>query len=804
MKSQIKACSANKSACQNAGAAIGLSPEQRRGRAASKLSACLHADSFSGKEAGCRAVFGRGFLFVCACVFLFLSVIVLSGCSRPINAPRELSDYAGNTLFSSFSGRSPRTLDPQQSYSSDETIYVYGVYEMLYGYHYLKRPYELVPRAAEKVVVPTYYDKDGKELPADADSRLIARAVYRIPIKKGMKFAPHPAFAKDDKGNYLYHHLRAEEASKLKSPLDLPARGTREVTAEDFVYGIKRLGSPVVVSPVFGMMANHIVGLKVFADNLSREAKKLRKSGDTSWLDLRKYEISGVRAADRYTIEITLNGKYNQFSNWLSMAFFAPVPWEAEAFYHNEGFKENNISLATWPVGAGPFMLTKSLVNREHVLERNPNYRFEPYPCEGMPDDEEKGLLADCGKPTPFVDRVVMSMEKEAIPTTTKFLQGYYDSPQITRLDVGQGYLVAMGDDPDKAKLYRGKNLQFPSTIEASISYIGFNWLDPVVGAGKTPEEARRNRLLRQAISIALDWEEEIAIFSKGQGKAAHGPLPPGLFGWRDDGPEAFNDVVYKKAEDGRVVRRSIEEARELMAQAGYPDGRDAKTGKPLVLNFDWQSASPGSKAYLEWVTKQFAKLGIQLEIRATDYNRFQEKMLKGSAQIYLWGWLADYPDAENFFTLLYGPNSKVISGGGENASNYANPEFDKRFERMKDLENGPQKACLIDEMTRIVQHDAPWSFGYYPTSVAALQHWVKNAKPTQMIRYNVQYMRIDAKERVEKINEWNRPIIWPVVMIFLAAGVLVWRVRVHAAKLSARRAVEPNCSATRENEYRS
>ena len=62
-------------------------------------------------------------------------------------------------------------------------------------------------------------------------------------------------------------------------------------------------------------------------------------------------------------------------------------------------------------------MLTKSLVNREHVLERNPNYRFEPYPCEGMPDDEEKGLLADCGKPTPFVDRVVMSMEKEAIPT---------------------------------------------------------------------------------------------------------------------------------------------------------------------------------------------------------------------------------------------------------------------------------------------------------------------------------------------------------------------------------------------------
>ena len=807
MDFQSKTYSTDKSSLKNkgAGGCLAHGPlcicAESRMMTASQTSAVCRPKGFLGCERRCRAVRRKSSLIAFLCALLVLSVFILSGCSRPVNAPRDLSDYASNTLFSSFSGRSPRTLDPQESYSSDETIYVYGVYEMLYGYHYLKRPYELVPRAAEKIVVPIYYDKDGNELPADADSKDIVRALYRIPIKKGIKFAPHPAFAKDERGNYLYHHLSEEEAAKLKSPLDLPARGTREVTAEDFVYGIKRLGSPVVVSPVLGMMANHIVGLKDFADILSHEAKKKRQNGDKSWLDLRKYEIAGVRAADRYTLEITLNGKYSQFSNWLSMAFFAPVPWEAEVFYHNEGFKENNISLATWPVGAGPFMLTKSLINREHVLERNPNYRFEPYPCEGMPEDEKAGMLADCGKPTPFVDRVVMSMEKEAIPTTTKFLQGYYDSPQITRLDVGQGYLVAMGDDPDKAKLYRGKNLQFPSTIEASISYIGFNWLDPVVGAGKTPEEIRRNRLLRQAISIALDWEEEIAIFSKGQGKAAHGPLPPGLFGWRDDGPTAFNEVVYKKTEDGRIVRRSIEEAKALMVQAGYPDGRDAKTGKPLVLNFDWQSASPSSKAYLEWVTKQFAKLGIQLEIRATDYNRFQEKMLKGSAQIYLWGWLADYPDAENFFTLLYGPNSKVASGGGENASNYVNPEFDKHFARMKDLENGPEKARLIDEMTRIVQHDAPWSFGYYPTSVAALQHWVKNAKPTQMIRYNVQYMRIDAKERMEKINEWNRPIVWPVALILIAVGVLFWCVRVHAARLSAKRAVEPSRAASGKNE---
>ena len=88
----------------------------------------------------------------------------------------------------------------------------------------------------------------------------------------------------------------------------------------------------------------------------------------------------------------------------------------------------------------------------------------------------------------------------------------------------------------------------------------------------------------------------------------------------------------------------------------------------------------------MDWTARQFAKIGIQLEIRATDYNRFQDKMAKGSAQIYYWGWLADYPDAENFFTLLYGPNSKAINGAGENASNYQNARFDVLFESLRNL----------------------------------------------------------------------------------------------------------------------
>ena len=149
--------------------------------------------------------------------------------------------------------------------------------------------------------------------------------------------------------------------------------------------------------------------------------------------------------------------------------------------------------------------------------------------------------------------------------------------------------------------------------------------------------------------------------------------------------------------------------------------------------------------------------LGVQLDVRATDYNRFQDKMRRGSAQIFFWGWNADYPDAENFLFLLYGPNAKAKTGG-ENAANYDSPEYDKLFEQMKLLDDGPEKERLIARMVAIVQRDAPWMFGYFPMSGGAYQQWVGNAKPTQMVRNILQYMKIDPELRHRKIDEWNSP----------------------------------------------
>ena len=696
-----------------------------------------------------------------------------------LNAPHSLEEYREKTLFSAFSSRSPKTLDPQRSYVSDEATYVSAIYETLYQYHYLKRPYEIIPRTAEAVVHPTYLDKEGKVLPEDAPPELIAESQYDIKIRPGIQFAPHPAFVmeKDASGKMVgkYWHLTEDEARGKRSPVDFSEKATRELTAADYVYGAKRLAKPRLVSPVLSILSEHVVGLEDYAAKLA-ELEKAEKAAGTAapYFDLDRVPFDGVVALDKYTVRYRVKGKYPQFNHWLTMNFLAPMPVEADRFFSQPLLAANNFTLNTWPVGTGAFMMAKFLENRQHVLVKNPLFRGETYPCEGSPGDKEAGFLAPCGTPLPRVDKVIFDIEKEAVPLQSKFLQGYYDSPLIDRVDMGGGFAVAMGDSPEKAALYREKGLQLPKSVEAGIFYIGFNWKDPLLGGAGDKAAQERARYLRQAISIAVDWEEYVAIFEKDLGMVAHGIVPPGLFGYREDGPEAFNEVVFTKNAKGEVVRRSLDEAKALMEKAGYPGGIDQHTGKPLVLNFDYQSASQGSKSLLEWFQRQFAKLGIQLEIRATDFNRFQDKLSTGGVQIFLAGWQADYPDAENFLFLFYSPQGRV-EFGGSNETNYTSKKFDRDFARMQYLDDTPEKQQLIDRMTKRLQEDAPLLFGYFPSNVAAYHAWIDSAKPSGMVKNHLQYLGVNAAERVEKIKAWNHPILWPLVLIALGLLALIW-----------------------------
>ena len=662
-----------------------------------------------------------------------LMLVLLAGCGEVWNDPYPAADRAGNILYSVFSER-PKHLDPAQSYASDEAIFTRQVYEPPLQYHYLKRPYELIPLTASEIPRPRRVEKGGA-----------VYSVYDIRIKPGIRYQPHPGFIAANLS------LDGKAIAGLQTPYDLPL-GTRELDADDYIYEIKRLAHPELHSPIFGLMAEYIVGLKEYAARL----KAASKPGE--WLDLRAHPLEGVERLDAHSYRVTLKGSYPQFVYWLAMPFFAPMPWEADRFFHQRGMAEKNFTLDWWPVGTGPFMLSENNPNARMVLARNPNFRGEPYPESGEPGDTARGLLADAGRAMPFLDKAVYTREKEAIPLWNKFLQGYYDLSGIGSDTFDQAVRMSLEGEAGLSPEMEARGIRLDTTVAPTIFYMGANFLDPVVGGN-----SERARKLRQALAIAVDWEEYLSIFANGRGVASHSPLAPGIFGYRE-GKESINPVTHEW-KDGKAQRRPIEAAKKLLAEAGYPDGRDAKTGQPLVLYLDSTSRGPGDKAVMDWWRKQFAKLAIQFEPRQTDWNRFQEKLRKGSAQLFMVGWSADYPDPENFMFLLHGPQSRVKTQG-ENASNYANAEFDALFERMRNMPNGAERQLIIDRMSEIYRHDAPWIGGFHPKNFALFHSWLGNAKVNEISDNKLKYLKVDPAKRDALRREWNRPVIWPAVLV--------------------------------------
>ena len=709
---------------------------------------------------------------VCRCLLL-TTLLAVCGCAGEAaeadgadgavwNNPYAPGDDGQRIFYTSFDTR-PKHLDPVQSYSENEASLLFQIYEPPLQYHYLKRPYTLMPAAARELPQVSYYDARGRPLGPEAAAEAVAMSVYEIRIAAGIRYQPHPAFALDAQGQPVYAQLTRADLRDKNRLSDFALTGTRELSAADYVYQIKRLAHPRLHSPILELMSDYIIGLRELSVRLRQADADKSKS---AWLDVGAYPLAGVELVDRYTYRIRIKGKYPQFAQWLAMTFFVPVPVEVERFYAQPGMAEKNLTLDWYPVGTGPYMLTDNNPNARMVLERNPNYRGETYPCSGEPEDAQAGLLKDCGKRLPFIDKIVFVREREAIPYWNKFLQGYYDASGVASDNFDQAVQMVSQADVTVSDAMRERGIRLQTAVTPTNRYAGFNMLDPVVGGS-----SERARKLRLAISIAIDEEEHISIFLNGRGVPAMGPVPPGLFGYRD-GRTGINPYVYDWV-DGQARRKSVDAAKQLLAEAGYPNGRDASSGEPLVIHLDTTAGGVGDKAQIDWLQKQLAKIDLQLVVRSTDYNRFQDKMRLGTAQLFYWGWNADYPDPENFLFLFQSQQAKAKTMG-ENAANYANPQYDALYERMKGMADGPERQAVIDRMVDLLRHDAPWIFGYFDKEYALFHSWVGNEKPGKIIRSRFKYLDIDTSLRQKLRRQWNRPVFWPLLGLLLLGLLLV------------------------------
>ncbi len=532
----------------------------------------------------------------------------------------------------------------------------------------------------------------------------IERTAYDISIKPGIYFAPHPAFSTK-----------------------------HELTAADFIYQIKRIADPAVQSPIHALLSEHILGFSTYSKAVATTQKP--------------EQILGVQLLDRYSYRIILKAPYPQFVYWLALPFFAPMPPEIIAWHDAPERGSNHAGIDWNPIGTGPYQMTKNDPNQEIILERNPHYRTVPDP------KNPRNHL-------PYIDKITFKLEPENIPYWQKFLQGYFDASGIGSDQFDQAITITPEGDFERSSTLIEQGIQLKKTPEPSIFYMGFNMLDSTIG-GYSPSQ----KALRQAIAIAVDYEEMISIFANGRGSVAHSPIPPGIYG-HTTGANGINPITHDWI-DGQAVRKPISAAHELLRKAGYPNGIDPKTQKPLILHFDTASTGPDSRARLTWLRKQFDKLNIQLVIRATDYNRFQEKMQTGNAQIFEWGWNADYPDPENFFFLLYGPNGKV-KHHGVNSANYINRDFDALFEQMRLIPNSAQRLQIIREMTHIVRQDSPWLWGFNPLRIALYHQWLSNINPNPMAHNTLQYRQLQPELRAQLRTRWNQPKLLPLTLLTL------------------------------------
>ena len=220
------------------------------------------------------------------------------------NSPYPAADAASNTLYSTFSERSPRHLDPVASYWNQDTPYTFNIYEPPYGYHFLKRPFELEGKTAISVDPPKLIDKNGRTLPDDAPGEQVAESIYEVHLRPGVLYQPHPAFARDEHGALRYHALGPGGLGDRRSPWDFEHQGTRELVAEDYVYGLKRHATTRTTTPIAGLFAEFIVGLKDYTVLVKAEDAKLlagrdRTALDKPFLDFRRWPLAGVSAPEK-------------------------------------------------------------------------------------------------------------------------------------------------------------------------------------------------------------------------------------------------------------------------------------------------------------------------------------------------------------------------------------------------------------------------------------------------------------------------------------------------------------------------
>jgi len=482
-----------------------------------------------------------------------------------------------------------------------------------------------------------------------------------------------------------------------------PGGKGRELTVDDVFYSLKRYADGNLNAESWFALQGAVVGLDDY------HAATIKAGAGA---DLTSTDVAGLHRIDKYAFSIRLTHENSLFLHALTLAPTSIVAREAVQFYKDR-FQLN-------PVGTGPFMATQELTRNGTIrLVRNPGY-YRTYPSAGAPGDAEKGLLKDAGKKLPMADVLEMPLIDEAQPAALKFLRGELDWRPLDRAYFAK-MVVRNADGTFRlADEYAGK-FQIYGVPGTESDYLLINLHDPVLG---------KNKLLRQALAAAIDPQAVIDVLWNGRGRKLQSLVP-----W---------DLPGSERDTGAVARgHDVAAARKLLAQAGFPEGRGLE---PLTISFFETNAATHNE--FDLFRAQLAAIGVKAKGVFMDQPTFTKAAENGNFQLAYYGWVADYPDAEDFYQLNYGRNQPP----GSNWSRYANPDYDKAYEASRFMPNGPERLARFRTMNALIQDDVPMILVYSPLKFGIVQNWIGDFKRNLLLQEHM-YMSVDMARKKKGVQ---------------------------------------------------
>jgi len=465
----------------------------------------------------------------------------------------------------------------------------------------------------------------------------------------------------------------------------------RELVAADYVYAFKRVVDPKNKSPVSaGVLDIKFIGMAA----LHEEAVKGNKPFDYD------KPIAGLSATDRYTLRVELEEPRPRFpENLAASDLFGGVAREIVDYYGEQ--------IDAHPVGTGPFKLKSWRRSSEIVLERNPDYRERFYDAEPSADDKEgQAILARLkGRRLPMVDEVRVAIIEQSQPMWLSFLNAEVDALATNAGRVPPDFLALAMPGGKLAPFLAKRGVQGIRNLNADSGLAYFNMDDPLVG-GYTPDKVA----LRRAIGLAYDVDTEIRQIRRG-GIRAQSPVVPHTTGY---------DPKFKSEMGDYDPARS----RALLDLYGYVDRdgdgwREQPDGQPLVIEMASQPDDLTRKFDELW-KKNLTAIGIRIEFKPAQWPENLKAARAGKVQFWQLGSSAAGSDGHGALSRLFGPQI-----GSQNLARFKNAEFDRIYERMRVIPDGPEREQLFLKAKQIAVAYMPYKHTAHRMEADMLQPWV-------------------------------------------------------------------------------